>query len=104
MGRRKIVVGNSPFGMICLWICSGSCRRCRDFHLDSRPGFSCMPSSSRGAAVTILVTKLTHKWQPGQVKEMNKMKKALVMTIWRYPKRHCSSSDFKNRSAGFSCM
>ena len=28
-----------------------------------------MPSSSRGAAVTILVRKLTHNRQPGQVRE-----------------------------------
>ena len=43
--------------------------------------------------MTILVTKLTHNRQPGQVEEMKKIKKALVMTEGRYT---------KNRSAGFS--
>ena len=53
-----------------------------------------MPSSSRGSALTILVTKLTHNRQPGQVKEMKKMKKAQVMTEGRYT---------KNRLAGVEC-
>ena len=58
-----------------------------DLNLDSCPGVSCMPSSSSGSALTILVTKLTHNREPGQVKEMKKMK----MTGRRCPKWHCSS-------------
>ena len=42
--------------------------------------------------MTILLTTLTHKRQPGQVKEMKKIKKAIVMTEGRYT---------KNRLAGF---
>ena len=59
-------------------ICSECCRGRRDFHLDSCPGVSCMPWSSQGADVTILVTKLTYNRQPGHVKEMKKMKEALA--------------------------
>ena len=63
-----------------------------------------MPSSSRGSAVPIFVTKLTYNGQPGQVKGNEENKESHSDDWMEVPQEALFQLRFQIRLAGFSCM